>query len=65
MTSKAKKKKSLIRLVSTALTKDGRKTGTFYVRKKSHKLKDKFSFKKYDWHPDVRGHVEFKEEKMK
>lgn len=65
MASKAKKKKSLVLLVSTALTKDGRKTGSFYVRKKSPKLKEKFAFMKYDCHPDVRKHVLFKEEKMK
>lgn len=57
------KKKALIRLVSTALNDKGKVTGYFVVRKKSHKLKQPFSFMKYD--PIARKHALFKEKKIK
>lgn len=53
----AKKKKSLVRLVSTA------GTGYFYVAHVSGKKSEKMVFNKYD--PRARRHVEFKEAKMK
>ena len=54
--SKKNKKKTLIKLLSTAIT------GFFYVKKKSPKATEKLSFTKYD--PIARKHVLFKEHKL-
>lgn len=60
----AKKGFILVRLVSTAVKPDGKKTGYFYVKRKNPKTKtEKMQLKKYD--PVVREHVIFKEEKIK
>lgn len=52
----AKKNVVLIGLVSSA------GTGTFFVKKRTKKLPNKLSFKKYD--PVVRKHVVFTEKKL-
>ncbi len=53
----AKKKRNLVRMVSTG------GTGVFFVTYKSSKTAEKLVMRKYD--KKIRKHVEFKEHKMK
>ena len=60
----AKKNTILVRLVSTAVKADGKKTGFFYIKKKNPRQQtEKMNFMKYD--PVVRKHVLFQEKKDK
>ena len=68
---KSKRKRPLVKLVSTGSKKDGRPTLHFYTTRKNLKLPIKLSLKKYDpraYNPETEKcgmHVVYKEEKIR